>query len=80
MQQDSSYSNNASNFQSALNRNLEEMCGSLSKLKGLAQGLGEEIDSQNDLVDRITDKTDKADVTIGAQNKDMQRLLGGKKK
>lgn len=58
-----------------LDKNLDDMCSSLSRLKGLAQGLGEEIDTQNDLVDRITDKTDKADVTLMRQNKEMSRIL-----
>ena len=51
------------------------MCTSLSHLKGLAEGLGEEIDSQNEMLDRLTDKTDKADFSIMRQNKDMNKLL-----
>ncbi|XP_049942312.1 synaptosomal-associated protein 29 [Schistocerca serialis cubense] len=70
--------NDMSDMQLALDRNLEEMCGSLSRLKGLAAGLGEEIDSQNELLDKITDKTDTADTTLQRQNKDMRRLLGKK--
>lgn len=58
-----------------LEKNLDEMSGSLARLKGLAVGLTEEIDSQNDLIENIMDKTDKADVTIERQNKDMKRLL-----
>lgn len=65
-------------MQLALDRNLEEMCGSLSRLKGLAAGLGEEIDSQNELLDKITDKTETADTNLQRQNKDMRRLLGKK--
>jgi len=51
------------------------MCTSLIRLKGLAEGLGDEIDSQNEMLDRLTDKTDKADFTIMRQNKDMTKLL-----
>jgi synaptosomal-associated protein 29 len=51
------------------------MCSSLSRLKGLAQGLGEEIDTQNEMLDRLNDKTDKADFTILRQNKEMSKLL-----
>lgn len=58
-----------------LDNNLEEMCSSLSRLRGLAEGLGSEINTQNEMVDRITDKTEKADFTIIRQNKDMSRLL-----
>jgi synaptosomal-associated protein 29 len=51
------------------------MCSSLSHLKGLAEGLGEEIDSQNEILDRLNDKTDKADFTILQQNKEINKLL-----
>lgn len=59
----------------ALEQNLNEMSGSLARLKGLAIGLSEEIDTQNDLIDNITDKTDKADILLQKQNKDMLHLL-----
>ncbi|KAJ9588260.1 hypothetical protein L9F63_018367 [Diploptera punctata] len=58
-----------------LDQNLEDMCSSLSRLKGLAQDLGEEIDTQNEVLDRLNDKTDKADFTIIRQNKEMSRIL-----
>lgn len=62
-------------MQNIVDRNLEDMCTSLSHLKGLAEGLGEEIGSQNDMLDRINDKTDKADFTIVQQNKEIKKLL-----
>ncbi|XP_011158278.2 synaptosomal-associated protein 29-like [Solenopsis invicta] len=55
--------------------NLSEMSESLARLKHLAIGLTEEIKSQNDLIDNITDKTEKADTTLQQQNKDMLDLL-----
>ncbi|XP_017776996.1 PREDICTED: synaptosomal-associated protein 29 [Nicrophorus vespilloides] len=58
-----------------LEANLMEMSSSISRLKGLATDLNLEIDTQNDLLDNITDKTEMADVNIKKQNKDMQRLL-----
>lgn len=58
-----------------IDRNLEDMCTSLTRLKGLAEGLGDEIDSQNEVLDRLNDKTDKADFSIMRQNKDMNKLL-----
>ncbi|KYQ49135.1 Synaptosomal-associated protein 29 [Trachymyrmex zeteki] len=58
-----------------LEQNLSEMSGSLARLKHLAIGLSEEIDSQNDLIDNITDKTEKADIMLQQQNKDMLHLL-----
>jgi synaptosomal-associated protein 29 len=63
------------NVNKIIDRNLEDMCTSLVRLKGLAEGLGEEIDSQNEMLDRVTDKTDKADFSIMRQNKDMSKLL-----
>lgn len=65
-------------FNSQLDRNLDEMAGSLSRLKGLAIDLNQEIDSQNDLIDDITNKVEDVDVKIGRQNKDMNKLLGKK--
>ncbi|XP_072744880.1 synaptosomal-associated protein 29 [Anoplolepis gracilipes] len=58
-----------------LEQNLNEMSGSLARLKHLAIGLSEEIDSQNDLIDNITDKTENADIMLQQQNKDMLHLL-----
>jgi synaptosomal-associated protein 29 len=58
-----------------IDRNLEDMCTSVSHLKGLAEGLGEEIDSQNEILDRLNDKVDKADFTIIRQNKEINKLL-----
>lgn len=42
---------------------------------GLAHGLGEEIEMQNDLVENIISKADKADITIQRQNKAIKNLL-----
>lgn len=58
-----------------LEKNLDEMSGSLARLKGLAIGLSEEIGSQNDLIDNITDKAERADIMLQKQNKDMAHLL-----
>uniref|UniRef100_A0A8D8YJU1 Synaptosomal-associated protein 29 n=1 Tax=Cacopsylla melanoneura TaxID=428564 RepID=A0A8D8YJU1_9HEMI len=61
--------------QAILDRNMDEMVSSLGRLKGLALGLGEEIESQNDLVENIISKSERADINIQRQNKDMNRLL-----
>lgn len=58
-----------------LEQNLNEMSGSLARLKSLAIGLSEEIDSQNDMIDNISDQTEKADILLHQQNKDMLHLL-----
>jgi synaptosomal-associated protein 29 len=63
------------NVNKIVDKNLEDMCFSLTRLKGLAEGLGDEIDAQNEMLDRLTDKTDKADFSIMRQNKDMNKLL-----
>ncbi|XP_050575868.1 synaptosomal-associated protein 29 [Bombus affinis] len=68
----SSLSNNVSKV---LELNLDEMSGSLARLKGLAIGLSEEIDLQNDLIDNITDKAEKTDIMLQKQNKDLTHLL-----
>nr|CAG4641404.1 EOG090X0MTI [Eulimnadia texana] len=58
-----------------LDENLGLMSDSLARLKGLAQGLNTELDSQNALIDRVQTKADKVDWKVNRQNKDMQRLL-----
>lgn len=84
------------NFNEQLDRNLDEMVGSLSRLKGnafriffktfinrffvigLAMDLNQEIDTQNDLIDDISDKVENSDMKIHKQNRDMNKLLGKK--
>lgn len=51
------------------------MCSNISRLKGLASELGSEIESQNDLIGNIIDKTENADLTVTKQNKEMVRIL-----
>ncbi|KAJ8956058.1 hypothetical protein NQ318_016508 [Aromia moschata] len=68
-------SSGSKDFSARLDANLQEMCSSISVLKGLATELGTEIDSQNDLITNITDKAENADMTITKQSKDMQRIL-----
>jgi len=70
-----SQASGSKNFSAKLDANLQEMHSSISKLKGLATDLSLEIDSQNDLVGTIMEKTETADITINKQNKDMLRLL-----
>ncbi|XP_050308924.1 synaptosomal-associated protein 29 [Anthonomus grandis grandis] len=69
------YSSGSKDFSAKLDANLQEMCDNITRLKGLAGDLGEEIDSQNDLLDRINDKTDRADLNIQRQNKEMMKIL-----
>lgn len=69
---------NGNNFNQQLDKNLDEMAGSLSRLKGLAIDLHQEIDDHNDIIDDITNKVENVDVKIGKQNKEINRLLGKK--
>lgn len=63
------------NITKVLEKNLDEMSGSLARLKGLAIGLSEEIESQNDLIDNVRDKVEITDITLQKQNKDLTYLL-----
>ncbi|XP_068983256.1 synaptosomal-associated protein 29 [Bombus flavifrons] len=65
----------SNNVSKVFEQNLDEMSGSLARLKGLAIGLSEEIDLQNDLIDNITDKAEKTDIMLQKQNKDLTHLL-----
>lgn len=58
-----------------LDQNLDDVCSGLSRLRGLATGLQTEITEQNQMLDRISDKTDRADIRVNVQNKQMNRLL-----
>lgn len=59
-----------------LDANLDEMVTHISRLKGLGMALGDEIEQQNNLIDEIQDKVEVADIKIGHQNKQMNKLLG----
>ncbi|XP_068623439.1 soluble NSF attachment protein 29 [Battus philenor] len=59
-----------------LDANLDEMVQHITRLKGLGSALGEEIDTQNRLIDTIQDKVEDADIKIGKQNKQMNKILG----
>ncbi len=51
------------------------MCDGMSRLKGLALNLGDEIGRQNDQLDRVNVKTDRALPKIENQNKQMRKIL-----
>lgn len=68
----------SSSFNEQLDRNLDDMGNSLSRLKGLAIDLNQDIEQQNDLIDNITYKVEDVDLKIGRQNRDMNKLLGKK--
>lgn len=67
--------NKSSSPQEVVDQNLDEMVTSIVRLKGVAQRLGEEIESQDGLLENIIVKTEKADMVLKRQNKDMKNLL-----
>jgi len=58
-----------------VDENLDLMSEGLGRLKNLAVGLNEEIDAQNDLLDRINDKVMDTDDTLWHQQKQIKRIL-----
>ncbi|KAG0716688.1 Synaptosomal-associated protein 29 [Chionoecetes opilio] len=58
-----------------LDTDLDDISSGLSRLKGLAMGLGDEIVDQNALLDNIGKKADLADNKIGSQNAQMKKIL-----
>ena len=71
----SAYDLHSKEIDRQLDLNLEEMGMGISRLKDLAQGLGNEIDSQNQLIDNIATKSERAQDTISNQNRQMKRIL-----
>ncbi|XP_055334465.1 synaptosomal-associated protein 29-like [Paramacrobiotus metropolitanus] len=66
-------------FDKALDSNLDQMSLGLSRLKGLAEGLGTEIEQQNKLLDDMSTKTDRVSSKMGDQQKSIDKILGKKK-
>lgn len=58
-----------------MEQNLDMMAGGLSRLKGLAMEMGNEIEEQNLQLDRINNKVDIADNLIQDQNKQLRGIL-----
>ncbi|KAK6620962.1 hypothetical protein RUM43_011261 [Polyplax serrata] len=58
-----------------IDKNLDHMFGNISTLKNLALEMGNEIEYQNSLIEDITYKADKADITIKKQTKEMNRII-----
>lgn len=71
-------SQSGNNFEHQLVNNLDLMAGSISRLKGLAIDLNTDIDTQNELIDTITNKVEDVDLKIQRQNRDMNKLMGKK--
>lgn len=52
------------------------MSDGMATLKHLALGLGDEIEAQNEQLERIMPKTERADIKIRDQNRQMKQILG----
>lgn len=63
-------------YEKNLNENLGLMSSGVAQLKNLAAGLGDEIAAQNDQLDRIAPKVERADTKIRDQNRQMRTILG----
>ncbi|CAI5649757.1 synaptosomal-associated protein 29 [Oreochromis niloticus] len=57
-----------------LDKNLDEMCVGLGRLKNLGLGLQSEIDGQDDSIDALLNKVDKMDTKIHNTNQQMKKL------
>lgn len=71
--EDTSYS--SQQVDDLLDRNLGIMGDSLTRLKMMGTSLLDEIEDQNEMVDRISRKTEDVDFKIGSQTKEMNRIL-----
>jgi len=65
----------AGSVEDALDRNLDDMACGLARLKGLAQGLNSELGEHNQILDRVSDKTELVGFKVDKQNKEMNRIL-----
>jgi len=71
----SSFNAHSREVDAQLDKNLEDMSLGIGRLKNLALGLGNEIDSQNQLLDNLATKSERAQDTIANQNRQMKRIL-----
>jgi len=62
-------------FDDELELNLNEIDSGVGRLKQLSLGLGNEIDSQNSLLDRITKEAERAEGMVKHQNNQMRQIL-----
>ncbi|XP_054716951.1 synaptosomal-associated protein 29-like [Uloborus diversus] len=58
-----------------IDKNLDFLTSGLGRLKNLAVGLHDEIELQNEMIDVIHDKADRADETLEYQNRQIKRIL-----
>lgn len=73
--QQPAYKSRTVEIEQKLDSNLAELDSGLGRLKFLAQGLGKELEDQNELLDHLTDKTDMTEGTVVHQNSQIRRIL-----
>ncbi|GCB64969.1 hypothetical protein scyTo_0014836 [Scyliorhinus torazame] len=61
-------------YHTQIDHNLDEMSSGLGRLKGLAIGLQTEIDDQDQILDRLTTKTERLDSKIIATDRQIRKL------
>ncbi|XP_072329960.1 synaptosomal-associated protein 29 [Scyliorhinus torazame] len=61
-------------YHTQIDNNLDEMSSGLGRLKGLAIGLQTEIDDQDQILDRLTTKTERLDSKIIATDRQIRKL------
>jgi hypothetical protein len=59
-----------------IDQNLDQMSTQLSRLRQWGSALGEEVDDQNRMLDRIHTKTERNDAVVRSQEGQMRKLLG----
>ncbi|VDK89190.1 unnamed protein product [Onchocerca ochengi] len=59
-----------------IDSNLESMSSQLARLRMLGEAIGEEVDSQNAMLDRIQVKAERTNARVKDQDKQMKKLLG----
>ncbi|XP_078083370.1 synaptosomal-associated protein 29 [Mustelus asterias] len=74
--ENNSYSKNnvLQTYHAKIDNNLDELSSGLGRLKGLAVGLQTEIDDQDQIIDRLTNKTERLDSKIIATDRQIRKL------
>uniref|UniRef100_A0A7S3DI62 t-SNARE coiled-coil homology domain-containing protein n=1 Tax=Palpitomonas bilix TaxID=652834 RepID=A0A7S3DI62_9EUKA len=55
--------------------NLDEISRAIGKLKGLALDMGDELTTQNKVIERVAAKTEETDMMVNATNRKMRKML-----
>ncbi|GCC20031.1 synaptosomal-associated protein 29 [Chiloscyllium punctatum] len=74
--EDDRYSKNnvLHSYHAQIDNSLDELSSGLGRLKGLAIGLQSEIDDQDQIIDRLTTKTERLDSKIIATDRQIRKL------